>query len=774
MHHVDGWSTVSKARMLSQAASRIVRARVLPLEIFTVAEWQNDAASVEQRIYANSWASGPVVVRSSALGEDSIGDSAAGRYASVLNVLGQEHFRKAIEKVRQSYGEPARDADEIFVQPMLERALASGVATSVDLSGGGHYRVVTWANGPKTDAVTAGYAARLRNWRGVDPAPGWDDHPIIGRVLACIREIEFVFGFEAFEIEFGVDAEGELVLFQIREFGATSLVAKEVFYRAMEVAASQAAAASRRDKRILGDGLLLGAMTDWNPAELIGLRPMPLARSLYRRMITDVAWSERRAEYGYRDLRGIPLMIDLAGHVLIDVRASLTSLVPARLPADVAARLVNAYAERLRCNPTLHDKVEFEIAVTCMSFDASERLQSYIGEGLGEEDVSHIEAALRELTKRISRDKLVEADMQKVGRLAQLRADATSLPPLQKVHRLLRDAVSWGTIPFGGLARCSFVATHILRSAVAAGVLSHQDVSGFFGSLSMPSKRLRYDFTILPREEFLFRYGHLRPGTYDIRLPRYDDVPDQYFSGVEAGAPSEPIPVSEMPAHIQADLDQGLRSLGLGLSGAAFLRFARAAIEAREWAKYEFSHNISDALHALTRWGRSIGLEPHDLACLTCEDLEQVSMLQGVRARAAVRARIAEAERDMQAIRSVSLPVLLRWPSECLAFEAIEGQPNFVTQRRVVARVACIDRGEDPGAAIVAVPNADPGYDWIFARGITGLITAFGGPNSHMAVRALENSIPAAIGCGPLEYARLTGFRVVELDAGARFVRGIS
>ena len=31
-------------------------------------------------------------------------------------------------------------------------------------------------------------------------------------------------------------------------------------------------------------------MPDWNPAEIIGIKPKPLALSLYRELITDHIW----------------------------------------------------------------------------------------------------------------------------------------------------------------------------------------------------------------------------------------------------------------------------------------------------------------------------------------------------------------------------------------------------------------------------------------------------------------------------------------------------
>ena len=65
---------------------------------------------------------------------------------------------------------------------------------------------------------------------------------------------------------------------------------------------------------------------------------------------------------------------------------------------------------------------------------------------------------------------------------------------------------------------------------------------------------------------------------------------------------------------------------------------------------------------------------------------------------------------------------------------------------------------------IVCIENADPGYDWIFTKGISGLITKFGGANSHMAIRCGELGIPAAIGCGEELFARLSAGGAVILD----------
>ena len=43
-------------------------------------------------------------------------------------------------------------------------------------------------------------------------------------------------------------------------------------------------------------------MSDWNPAEMIGTKPTPMALSLYSELITDEIWAHQRLKYGYKDV----------------------------------------------------------------------------------------------------------------------------------------------------------------------------------------------------------------------------------------------------------------------------------------------------------------------------------------------------------------------------------------------------------------------------------------------------------------------------------------
>ena len=69
---------------------------------------------------------------------------------------------------------------------------------------------------------------------------------------------------------------------------------------------------------------------------------------------------------------------------------------------------------------------------------------------------------------------------------------------------------------------------------------------------------------------------------------------------------------------------------------------------------------------------------------------------------------------------------------------------------------------------IVLIENADPGYDWLFNFDIKGLITKFGGANSHMSIRCNELKIPAAIGVGEKIFEDLKINEQLTLNCGLK------
>ena len=95
--------------------------------------------------------------------------------------------------------------------------------------------------------------------------------------------------------------------------------------------------------------------------------------------------------------------------------------------------------------------------------------------------------------------------------------------------------------------------------------------------------------------------------------------------------------------------------------------------------------------------------------------------------------------------------------------------PYFITKKRISGEILNLqfEKNKKINNKIILIENADPGYDWIFTYKIKGLITKFGGINSHMAIRCREFNLPAAIGCGEQIYKNIIISKKIIMDCTA-------
>ena len=173
-----------------------------------------------------------------------------------------------------------------------------------------------------------------------------------------------------------------------------------------------------RRSTLHGKRSIFGIMPDWNPAEIIGLRPNSLAMSLYKELITDGTWAYQRDNYGYKNLRSYPLLIDFGGLPYIDVRVSFNSFIPSDINSELADRLVDYYLDELELKPNNHDKVEFEIIFSCYSFDIENIFKKLISKGFTKLYIQNLSNSLLHLTNNIIRsDGLWAMDLKKIDAL---------------------------------------------------------------------------------------------------------------------------------------------------------------------------------------------------------------------------------------------------------------------------------------------------------------------------------------------------------------------
>ena len=129
--------------------------------------------------------------------------------------------------------------------------------------------------------------------------------------------------------------------------------------------------------------------------------------------------------------------------------------------------------------------------------------------------------------------------------------------------------------------------------------------------------------------------------------------------------------------------------------------------------------------------------------------------------------QIKENKESYQKNNLIKLPKNLIYKSDVFFFTEKFPKSNFVGSGDTTGNIIHIDKITDNKFEnkIVCIASADPGYDYIFSRKIKGLITMFGGINSHMAIRCSELGIPAAIGVGERMFNEITNSRISRLNA---------
>lgn len=311
-----------------------------------------------------------LAVRSSSVMEDQSDYSNAGRFESILNVRPEyEEVQQAVKRVYESYG---TDCDEeILIQPMLQNICKSGVVFTADMDTFADYYIVNYSESGSTVSVTDGSSNELRTLVRYK----YYDFPLedkdLGHLLEICRQIEAFLGIEALDLEFAADRDGNVFILQVRPIakGDKLLSKKADIGAALTRIYKKIKKLSMKHPFLLGDTTCFGVMPDWNPAEILGVRPKKLSISLYKELITDHIWAYQRLDYGYRDLSMHPLMISFCGVPYIDTRITFNSFVPKNLNAKIAEKLINYYLEKLARYPAYHDKIEFEIVFLVIIWD---------------------------------------------------------------------------------------------------------------------------------------------------------------------------------------------------------------------------------------------------------------------------------------------------------------------------------------------------------------------------------------------------------------------
>ena len=785
----------TKAETLKRLIPLISLSHVPELFSFSVSEWKKQSEEILHKT-SSVFGDNKVIVRSSTYLEDSEDIAMAGVHVSKGDVRASNRklLEDTIKEVVSSYRVPGENnsnlKDQVLVQQMISDVSMSGVVFTQDMKTGAPYFVINYDDQTgRTDTVTSGGQYSNKTLY-VHREATRDIHSTRFKALIlAIQEVEKVTGHDSIDIEFAVGADNKVYLFQVRKITTHPNWNRGITLRVNDAIGRIHAFVSDRFRPIqglFGSRSIFGQMPDWNPAEMIGITPHPLALSLYRMLITDCAWRIARKQMGYAEPKGASLMVSLSGHPYIDVRLSFHSFLPANLSSSVSNKLVDAWLDRLSRNRELHDKIEFEIAITALAFNFDESIQKQIPNVLTVEENKSFKQSLFILTNNLLTGKVasIDGELRKIEQLEKQRKCLlrdNCFPELTTVSVLLENCLWLGTIPFSILARHAFIAQSFLQSLIDRGVMDETEAFAFQSSIMTVVGDMATDIEnlrtgrILPNQ-FMASYGHLRPGTYDILSMRYDQRVDMLDGFMRKSI--KPIVRNEFTFSSKQlkEIELLLMDNGYNITLNDLFSYIKKSITAREYAKFVFTKNISDALEIIASWGEQIGLSREELSYLTIHDvLDSAVVSEGRTQEQYLREKSLAGREDNEITLALRLPHIIDNPEDVSIVPLLLSRPNFITNKTVRGFHVFInghdDQTVDISDKIVLIEGADPGFDWIFSCSLMGLVTKYGGTNSHMAIRCVEFGLPAAIGCGEQIFDMVLRNPAVELNcAGGRII----
>lgn len=776
----------TKAQMLLHLKENLQDINILPVYILKSNIFYCDKQAEIDKIY-REFGDKELIVRSSSKQEDTESKSNAGRFTSVLHVKASDmtNISNAIENVYASYS--TSEDEEILIQPMLTKISKSGVVFTVDMETFADYYVVNYSENGDTEAVTSGSTNELKTFIAYKGKKDIVDDRDMKQLIDTCTQIENYLENHFLDIEFAIDENHVVYILQVRDIAKGS---KEV-YKKIDLSSPLKRISKKVEKLskphpfLLGDTTCFGVMPDWNPAEILGVRPKKLAISLYKELITDNVWAHQRDNYGYRDLTMHPLMVSFCGIPYIDTRITFNSFIPKNLNERIAEKLVSYYLKRLATYPTYHDKIEFQIVFSCYYIGISDKLSILKEYNFNENEIKRIEFSLLQITNHIIHPQygLYKEDINKIKELEQnhKRILESDISLVDKIYWLIEECKAYGTLPFAGVARAAFIAIQFLQSFVNQKIITTSDYDEYMNSLNTISKQFREDIERLKncsitKEFFLAKYGHIRPGTYDILSKRYDEDYAGYFGQINATPMKKQEPREIFTEAIMDKIQTELEENGLKVSACELLAFIKEAIEGREYLKFVFTKSVSEILRLIEELGVRVGISKDDMAYLDVGMIKQLYVdlyygdISGIFSQ-----NIQKNKEQYEYARQIKLPSIIVEPKDVYSYFLLNEEANFITQKTIRAEAVRQENiDNDVQGKIVFIQSADPGYDFLFSRNIGGLITQFGGANSHMAIRCAELGIPAVIGVGEKNYNIWKSNIYLEVDCAKRQVLGLN
>ena len=202
----------------------------------------------------------------------------------------------------------------------------------------------------------------------------------------------------------------------------------------------------------------------------------------------------------------------------------------------------------------------------------------------------------------------------------------------------------------------------------------------------------------------------------------------------------------------------------------------KKAIEAREYSKYIFTKSIDLIFHNILKIGKRLNIKRADLSYLEINDFLKLYFTLGSEDISKKFKNIIRKNKKEYGLNNyVCLPNIIIEPHDIYYNCENSNQGSFFGTNLINGNIFFLNENlslskqiKNLNNKIICIYNADPGFDFIFSKNILGLVTCYGGSNSHMAIRCSEMNISSMIGVGQNNFGKIINSKKIIIDPLAK------
>ena len=753
---------------------------------FNLSEWRKNKQKLILQI--TNQLNKKICIRSSFYKEDNAKSSLAGKFDSFINIKNdKKNIVCSVENLINQY--KRYDSNSSFfsknyflIQNYIQASICSGVITNYALSDGAPYYSINYNDlSNSTLSVTAGDKDSFRVLHISRNSKENIRSLKFKKIIEAIKEIEKIYDYDPIDIEFAVGKNLKVYIFQIRPISTKfkwKPINENKFQSLLNKSEKKYQMIKKRNSKY-GKKAVFGLMPDWNPAEIIGFQPNLFSYSLYKFLVTDKIWATARKQMGYKELKDTKLMYSFTGKPFIDLRMSFNSLLPKSLNNELGKKITTFWIDEIIKKPYYHDKIEFEITDNCFYFGSKEKFKKKYNFLKKNEKIQFYDA-LKKLTNNILReyktnfskmnDDIINLEKFRVQIIKEFLLSNNNEIKFSK--KLLSMCCSKGLIPFAKQARNAFIGKKILISLVDTKILSKKSYFNILSKLETISHDYILDQKNLTnskdnRKKFNKKYFHLRPNSYDISNKRYNEkilVNEMDYKEINKLLNFDIKKIDKIISIKECKkINDLLKKNEIDIDVNNLLSFCINSMKLRENYKFMFTKTLSDGVQLLRSFSKKHKIS-NNFSNSTINSIYQIKNKKDI---LILKKKSLNNLKTSEYYDYARLPYLIVSNNDFFVSSILLSKPNFISDKNINGKIMFLD-GKSKSVIlknrIAVIENADPGFDWIFSKGVKGLITKFGGVNSHMSIRCEELNIPAIIGLGEDNFRKLEDNTIINID----------